>query len=225
MSSFSAAYRRCRSATVLSVMRLILPSAPVGSTGPRPPRGRRIGSQARAGGVDETSAPKVPAGPDSAAPPRNTMSTGVATSAKVHADAKRRRAVAAKRPGAAIRPSAPKETAGRDSATASAAQPPATTAQYSTSAPKTECVPQRQTAPAQPPGTRPRHPGRNQAAGVWERDRVAAAWTEAAGAGAAPGICCRSINPSVRARRRCRARQSPAVVRRHHRHRHRAKLS
>ena len=88
----------------------------------RPPRGRRTGSKAAAGGTYETSAPKDASGPDSvAAPTRSTaMPAGVTTSAAKArasspnaADCEHAPATAAKRPGATIRPSAPKDATGR----------------------------------------------------------------------------------------------------------------
>ena len=112
----------------------------------RPPRGRRTGSRAATGSARETSAPKEPAGPDSAAPPARPAAMPArvtASPAKVKADSEHGRAAAAKRP--------------------------ATTARSATSAPKAECARQRHAAPSQPQVR-----GRTIPAAVkrqvWERD-------------------------------------------------------
>ena len=86
----------------------------------RPPRGRRTGSRAEAGGTYKTSAPKVAAGHGATAVPGDAMPAGAKTSAEEQANSEHRDATAVDRPETAARTgaSAPKDALGPDAATA-----------------------------------------------------------------------------------------------------------
>ena len=115
----------------------------------RPPRGRRTGSRAAASsGADETSAPKDVPGPSAEAAQRNAIPASVTTSAaKENASSPKDAgcehvpATAAERPGATVRPSAPKDSTGQDSAEEAAAHRKAAPAGVTTSPAKVKAAP------------------------------------------------------------------------------------